>query len=207
MSGPVDFGGVTIGSTATKNVVLSNTGTGPLTVSGISVGPLADVVTLTSSSPRLPFDIPAGGSYTLGVVFTPTQIQSYVGSLKVTTDSTSAVNDVLEVRGTGLPLPKAKLEWLEPLIYTCIPEYCYDMVVPIVNTGDGCAVDPNVVMQAYGGGGAGPAIGVPVPLLGYGYFFRPGQTIRLRSMSGFNDVRSVNTKFKATISWRDVPCQ
>ena len=207
VSGTIDFGDVIVGKDVTRSFVIENRGKAELTVSNISSGPLSDVVQL--SARPMPFAIPPASSASVFVTFKPTTTQSYVGTVKVTADQTSGT-DVVEVRGNGLPLPKANIQTATGGSYACYTGYCVEMTFPIVNLGPGCARDTTVVSRAYGNNGNGPQLGVDIPMdVGGGLRFitiYPNQTVWLYSMTGFNDVRSAFTVFRNTITWRDVPC-
>lgn len=73
LSTPVDFGLIGVGSTsAAKNLLVSNTGNAPLTISavGAATAPFARVAGGTCGS-LLPIVVPAGGSCTIRYTFSP----------------------------------------------------------------------------------------------------------------------------------------
>ena len=94
----VSFGGTTIGAPLTQQVVLTNTGAAPLTLQGISV-PAAPF-----SAPQLPpvgTQLPASSSVTFPVVFSPTALGTFSGTLSV--QSSAGPKSILLTGVGGLP--------------------------------------------------------------------------------------------------------
>lgn len=92
----ISFGNLAIGLSTTKTVTLSNTGTGILIISGISVaGP-----GFSASGPHLPIALSAGQSTTINVVFKPTGGSSATGTITITSNALEPTMDVA-LTGTG----------------------------------------------------------------------------------------------------------
>ncbi|MGA8408254.1 MAG: choice-of-anchor D domain-containing protein, partial [Candidatus Acidiferrales bacterium] len=92
----ISFGNLAIGLSTTKTVTLSNTGTGILIISGISVaGP-----GFSASGPHLPIALSAGQSTTISVVFKPTAGSSAAGTITITSNALEPAMDVA-LTGTG----------------------------------------------------------------------------------------------------------
>jgi hypothetical protein len=89
----LDFGGTPVGSPLTKSVLLSNTGTGPLSVSAPAVVGSAFSAATDCSTTLAP-----GASCQTSVTFTPTQVAAASGSVTV---SSNASNGPLVVSLTG----------------------------------------------------------------------------------------------------------
>jgi hypothetical protein len=93
----MDFGNIQVGSTFPATLVISNTGNSPLTITGVTF-PSNYTSTFTSGT------IPAGGSQSATIRFSPTAPQTYNGTLTVNGDQTSGTNTVT-ISGTGVPAP------------------------------------------------------------------------------------------------------
>jgi len=102
LSGNLAFGNVTVGTTSTKTLTISNTGDSPLTVTSISYSYPADFSGNWSGI------IPAGGSQSVTVTFTPTAVYSYTGTLTVNSDRTGGVNTIA-ISGIGITASSAIL--------------------------------------------------------------------------------------------------
>lgn len=91
LSGNLTFSDVPVGAFGEATLTISNTGTGVLTVAGISVsGGLTALFTASWTGGT----VPAGGSQTVTVRFTPTEPASYSGTLTVNADQTSGTNTI-----------------------------------------------------------------------------------------------------------------
>ena len=97
----IDFGGVNVGSNATATLTITNSGTAPLTWTGLDTG--ASVV----SSSAVSGAVASGASMTITLTFTPTVATTYSGVLTVTGNQTSGTNTITWT-GTGTtPEPAA----------------------------------------------------------------------------------------------------
>ena len=79
----ITFGNITVGQTSTKSVTLTNSGTGILMISGISVSGSE----FTASGPHLPLALSAGQSSSINVVFKPTADTPATGTITITSDA------------------------------------------------------------------------------------------------------------------------
>lgn len=93
ISGNLAFGNVTVGSTATAPMTISNSGTAELTITSVSY-PTGFSGSFSSGT------IAAGGSQTVTVTFAPTAAQSFSGSIVVSGNQASGTNSIA-VSGTG----------------------------------------------------------------------------------------------------------
>jgi hypothetical protein len=93
VSGDLNFGNVTVGSSAERMMTIANTGEGPLTVSSISF-PAGFSGNWTAG------EIPASGTQTVAVTFSPVAAIAYGGTVIVNSDEPIGVN-ALPASGTG----------------------------------------------------------------------------------------------------------
>jgi hypothetical protein len=93
MSGNLSFGNVTVGSSATSTLTISNTGTAALTVTGVTY-PAGFTGNFTSGT------IAPAGTQAVTVTFTPTTATAYTGTITVAGNHSSGTNTIA-VSGTG----------------------------------------------------------------------------------------------------------
>lgn len=93
VAGKLDFGDEVVGRTVTATMTITNSGTGTLTVSGMTV-PLGFTASWTSGT------VAAGGSQSVTIGFAPTASGLYGGTLTVNGDQTSGTNTI-SVSGIG----------------------------------------------------------------------------------------------------------
>jgi Abnormal spindle-like microcephaly-assoc'd, ASPM-SPD-2-Hydin len=79
----ITFGNVTVGQSSTKSVTLTNSGSGILMISGISVSGSE----FTASGPHLPLALSAGQSSSINVVFKPTSNSAATGAIAIVSDA------------------------------------------------------------------------------------------------------------------------
>jgi hypothetical protein len=96
LSGNMAFGNVVVGTTSTRKLTLFNQGSGPLTVSGISLP--------AGFSGNWSGVVAAGGFQEVDIEFAPSSVASFQGNLTVASNRTSGV-DSLAVSGTGVRAP------------------------------------------------------------------------------------------------------
>jgi hypothetical protein len=100
----VNFGSVTIGSSSTKSVIISNSGTASLTISQIA----ASGTGYSASGITLPVTLVAGGSTSFNLTFTPSATGSSSGNVSfVSNASNSPIS--LPLAGAGTSAPTAQL--------------------------------------------------------------------------------------------------
>jgi hypothetical protein len=97
LSGNMNFGSVTVGTTATATLTIGNSGSGELTITGVSY-PSGFTGSFATGT------IPANGSQAVTVTFAPTAAQTYTGNITVTGNQTSGTNTIA-VSGTGVAIP------------------------------------------------------------------------------------------------------
>lgn len=101
IEGSLAFGDVTIGQSKDLVVTLRNSGTGVMTLSGITGSSgLASLITASPSNAS----IPPGGSVAVTFRFTPSSGATTSGTVSFTTDHTSGTN-TLSMSGTGVGAP------------------------------------------------------------------------------------------------------
>ncbi len=96
----LSFGNATVGSSSTKTVTITNTGTANLVISAINITGSAFTVPGVS----LPLTVAAGASYTANVVFSPTSVGTVNGSASVVSNLSSSPT-VVTLSGTGVSTP------------------------------------------------------------------------------------------------------
>jgi len=99
----LDFGTVTVGSSASRTASVQNTGTGPLSVTGISL--CAGTSPEFTWSPSAPLTVAAGQSATLTVTYRPTEAGTDTGCVAVATNDPARPTANLEVTGAGSQPP------------------------------------------------------------------------------------------------------
>ncbi len=96
----VSFGDLSVGQSSSKTVTLTNTGSGILMITGISVAGTG----FTASGPHLPIALSAGQSTTISVVFKPAAGASDTGTITITSNAVEPTMDV-SLSGTGTTKP------------------------------------------------------------------------------------------------------
>lgn len=96
LAGNMAFGNVTVATTATSILTLGNTGTGELSITGVTY-PTGFSGNFTTGT------IPANGSQAITVTFAPTAAQSYSGAITVTGNQAGGANTIT-ASGTGVAL-------------------------------------------------------------------------------------------------------
>ncbi len=98
LSGDLVFGGVVIGQTATRELIIRNSGNSVLTVTGYE-RPAGFGCNWTGN-------IEAGGTRSVVVTFSPSDVNNYSGTMKVLCNGSSG-SYTINCTGTGLPRPTA----------------------------------------------------------------------------------------------------
>ncbi len=94
----ISYGNVTVGQTASRPVVLTSTGTAPVTISGISiVGSL-----FTGAGVTAPLTLNPGQSATLTMTFTSPHVSTYTGVLTINSNSSTNPTAVVNMSGSGV---------------------------------------------------------------------------------------------------------
>jgi|GEM_PF-686189 len=97
----LDFGTVTVGSTADRTLTVRNVGSAPLTVTGMTL----DNPRFTIVSPSTPFTVNAGGQQTVTVRFAPTSTGPQSGTLRIQSDDPDEATVSVSVTGQGVAQP------------------------------------------------------------------------------------------------------
>ena len=105
LSGDLVFGDVAVGNTATRVLTIANTGTGILTVTGMS-SPSA--VASVYEASWVNGTIAPGGSQAITITFAPAAAISYDGTLTVITDGASGTNTI-PLSGAGSAASRVSL--------------------------------------------------------------------------------------------------
>jgi hypothetical protein len=104
LSGNMNFGSVTVGASAVSTLTIANTGSGELSITGVTY-PAGFSGSFSSGA------IPANGSQAVTVTFAPTAAQTYTGNVTVTGNQASGTNTIA-ISGTGVAIPTFTLSGL-----------------------------------------------------------------------------------------------
>ena len=88
LSGNLGFGSVALGASATSTLTINNSGNAPLAWTGLETDSVAVTASTYSGT------VPAGGSSTVALTFSPTVASSYSGTITVTANQTSGTNTI-----------------------------------------------------------------------------------------------------------------
>jgi Transmembrane protein 131-like N-terminal/HYDIN/CFA65/VesB-like, Ig-like domain/Abnormal spindle-like microcephaly-assoc'd, ASPM-SPD-2-Hydin len=98
----VDFGAELVATTSSaRTVTVSNTGTGPLTISSVSIGG-ADAAAFAVAPVTTPLVLAPGGSQDLSVTFTPDRIAAESAALTIASDDRGTMSAVVPLDGRGV---------------------------------------------------------------------------------------------------------
>ncbi len=127
------------------------------------------------------------------------------------TSSASASTTTTPAPPPPPPVLPANLQESGRLTIGCFTGLCTQASTTVRNAGTGCATNTQATLRFYGSDGAGPQLGIDVPMvLASGslsnYVIYPGGSITLINAINFNDVRSVRTVYRLGLTWRDVAC-
>lgn len=92
----VSFGAIQLGSSTTSNVLLTNSGDGPLNIAGISISP-----SVFTEANNCPATLMPAANCTIAVTFTPASNLPYTGAL-VINDNASPSSQSVSLNGTGV---------------------------------------------------------------------------------------------------------
>jgi MYXO-CTERM domain-containing protein len=98
----VNFTNVLVGSpSAPRALTITNTGSGPLTLSSLTIGGL-DAAFFTMAPLQLPLTLPAGVSTKVSLTFRPDDARSFQGELVVVSNDTDVPTASVTLSGTGV---------------------------------------------------------------------------------------------------------
>ena len=104
VSTTLDFGSVTAGSSKTMTVNATNSGSGPITVSSVTIS----TKYFSLMSPSLPATVAAGASLPVSVKFSPNATGTFTANVTITSDAQNSVTN-LSLTGTGTAAPEGQL--------------------------------------------------------------------------------------------------
>jgi len=108
----VPFGNVTVGTTATQTVTISNTGNANLSITGIATtDALAAPYSITGGScgPTFPKTVAPAGNCTVIVTFAPTAVGSPADHFNIVSNDPISPSVTVNVNGSGIPVPAPKI--------------------------------------------------------------------------------------------------
>jgi hypothetical protein len=100
-----DFGKVTVNTVANSTLTLTNSGAGDLNISQIS----ATGATFAATGVNVPAVVPAGGTVTVNVAFSPKATGSYTGTVAIASDDPATPNATVSLTGVGTAVDVGKL--------------------------------------------------------------------------------------------------
>ncbi|MBF9143331.1 IPT/TIG domain-containing protein [Hymenobacter properus] len=95
------FAPTTVGNFSNVTFTIQNTGTGPLTITGLAPGGTDFSTSFGPGGPTLPFDIAVGSSATFLVIFGPTAPGTRTGSVTISSNSALDGSYVINLSGQG----------------------------------------------------------------------------------------------------------
>lgn len=111
LSGSVNFGSVTMGSSSTQSVTVTNKGEVPVTISQVKVSGSG----FSFAGPSLPITIPAGQNGAIMVKFTPSGAGSATGTLTIQSNAPGAPLTIT-LNATAVATPTAQIALNPPSI-------------------------------------------------------------------------------------------
>lgn len=96
-NGTLNFGNVTVGTTATLSLVATNSGPVSVTVSSVSIS----TQFFKLVAPSIPVTVPSGQSTTVTVTFTPNAVGTFNATATITSDASNATTNVA-LTGAGV---------------------------------------------------------------------------------------------------------
>jgi hypothetical protein len=93
------FGNVLVGGSSTASFTVTNTGSAPMEVASIMLGPATSADFTLGTVPAQPFSLPAGGSLVIEVTYAPTDVGPDAGKVEVHTDAGDAE---VQLSGNGV---------------------------------------------------------------------------------------------------------
>jgi hypothetical protein len=149
---PIQYGTVSVNTTSTLALQLSNPGTAPLTISKLQLGGANAGDFALTPQPSLPATVPVGDALTVDVAFTPTALGDRSAQLVAVSDAlgSSSLSIGLDGRGIGAHavLSPASLDFGSTIVGSASPP----LAVTIANTGDDQLVVSAIVLGGANGG-------------------------------------------------------
>ena len=100
-----DFGKVTVNTVANSTLTLTNSGAGNLNISQIN----ATGATFSVTGVSVPAVVPAGGTATLNVSFSPKAAGNFTGTMAIASDDPTTPNATVSLTGVGTAVDVGKL--------------------------------------------------------------------------------------------------
>jgi hypothetical protein len=107
----IAFGNVSLNTTATQSLILTSTGSAAVTISGVSVSGSG----FSISGVTTPLTLGQNQTATLNVMFKPTVTSTDVGTVTITSNSSTGSQNVVSLSGTGQSAAhQVQLSWSAP---------------------------------------------------------------------------------------------
>ena len=112
----LDFGSVELGQTRTLSLQVSQMGTGDLTIDTLALTAADGTSFQLGATPSLPTVMQPNATFSLDIHFTPTQVGSATGVLRIGSSNSATPEVVLSVTGEGIPATTTQVAATPPLM-------------------------------------------------------------------------------------------
>ena len=130
----LSFGGVPLGSTASRTTTITNTGNANCRINSLAISNTE--FTVASSSPSIPRTLVPGEASNVGVIFTPIAPDARAGTLTIATTDPDQPSIIVSLAGTGVPTqPQCDIQ-VTPLALSFGTVAVGDSVVQQVNVSN-----------------------------------------------------------------------
>ena len=106
----LNFGEVSIGSSVTQQVSITNTGNADLTLSGVTLGVGSSEDFGLLAAPDFPVVVTSGATIAVTIVYQPAVLGSVTGTVEIASNATNAAVSVVSLSGTGEAVPVATID-------------------------------------------------------------------------------------------------
>ena len=103
------FGDVEVGQSQSLMVMVGNTGTADLTLTGFNLTADSDIAFELGATPPVPVPLVPGAQVMVEVQYSPSDVSENSGTLRVTTDIADTPTVDVQLSGSGIPMPMPAL--------------------------------------------------------------------------------------------------
>ena len=159
---PMDFGSVSIHTTATLALQLTNPGTAPLTITSLQLSGAAAADFVLSPAPALPAVVAPGDALTVDVAFTPSDRGARAAQLAAASDALGTPSVAVSLTGRGIGAHVVLTPTTLDFGATNVGSVSPPRSVTVANTGDDQLVVSAVVLGGANGGDFTQAQALPL---------------------------------------------